>query len=137
MIKFSLKCAKDHRFDSWFSSNADYDRLQARGLVSCAVCGGDSVEKAIMAPRVTAKNNKNPLSAPASPAEQAVRELRAKIEKSADDVGDNFAVEARKMHEGEVPERSIIGQAKPEEAKALIEDGVPVMPLPWSNRRTN
>ena len=139
MIKFSLKCDQNHQFDSWFGSNDDYDRLKARGLVCCAVCGGSSIEKAIMAPCVPSKNNaqETPLSAPASAAEQAVRELRAEIEKNADDVGKNFASEARKIHDGEVPERAIIGQAKPEEARALIDDGVPVVPLPWLNIRKN
>ncbi len=139
MIKFSLKCSENHQFESWFGSNADFDRLKTRNLISCAVCGGSDVEKAIMAPRVPSKNSvpETLLSAPASAAEQAVRDMREKIEKSAVDVGTNFAAEARKMHEGETPERSIIGQAKPEEARRLIEDGVPVIPLPWSNRRTN
>jgi len=139
MIKFSLKCSNGHQFDSWFGSNDDYNRLKTRGLVSCVVCGMAKVEKAVMAPRLPARtrSKETPLSAPASPAEQAVRELRTKIEKSADDVGTNFATEARKIHEGDAPERSIFGQAKPEEARALIEDGVPVLPLPWSNKRTN
>ena len=93
MIKFNLKCSNDHRFDSWFGSNADFDRLQKRGLVSCAVCGDVRVEKALMAPLVPAKSNiaERPLSAPASAAEQAVREMRAEIEKNSDDVGSNFA----------------------------------------------
>jgi len=139
MIKFSLKCSQDHQFDSWFGSNHDYDLLQTRGLVSCVVCGDLKVEKAIMAPRVPSKkaDNQRLLSAPASAAEQAVRDLRAKIEKSADNVGANFAVEARKIHAGDAPERAIFGHAKPDEARALFEDGVPVLPLPWSTKRSN
>ncbi len=139
MIKFSLKCSNNHQFDSWFGSNDDFDRLKTRGLISCVVCGAAEIEKAIMAPQVPARSRtkETPLSAPASPAEQAVKELRAKIEKSADDVGTNFAAEARKIHDGDAPERSIFGQAKPEEARSLIKDGVPVIPLPWSNKRSN
>ena len=139
MIKFSLKCGNNHEFDSWFGCNADYDKLSARGLVSCVVCGNIDIKKAIMAPRVPSKNRpgETPLSAPASPAEQAVRDLRTRIEAGSDDVGNNFANEARKIHHGQVPERSIIGQAKIEDARALIEEGVPVVPLPWSNKRTN
>lgn len=139
MIKFSLKCSTGHQFDSWFGSNDDFDRLKARGLITCAVCGAMDIDKAIMAPRVPAKTRpkETPLSAPASAAEQAVKELRAKIEKSAVDVGTNFASEARKIHDGDAPERSIFGQAKPEEARSLIEDGVPVIPLPWSNKHSN
>ena len=135
MIRYDLKCAKGHRFESWFGSSADYDKLKSAGLVSCAVCGEASVEKAIMAPRVV--KSVSPLSAPASPAEQAVKELRKKIEDNADNVGTNFAAEARAMHDGEAPERPIYGEAKIEDAKSLIDDGIPVAPLPWGNKKTN
>jgi len=142
MIRFSLKCSKGHDFDSWFGSNADFERLQTRGLIACAVCGGADVSKAIMAPAVSMAEQAeqaaaHPLSAPASPAEQALRELRAKIEAEATDVGKSFASEARKMHAGEVPERPIFGEAKIEDARALIEDGIRVAPLPWGKRRNN
>lgn len=142
MIRFSLRCKKGHDFDSWFGSNADFERLQARGLIACAVCGNADVSKAIMAPAVSIAEQvqqaeDHPLSAPSSPAEQAVRELRAKIEAEATDVGKNFATEARKMHAGEVPERAIYGEARVDDARALIEDGIPVAPLPWRSRRDN
>lgn len=139
MIRFSLKCTKGHQFESWFASNADFDRLQARKLITCAVCGGGDVSKAIMAPAVSAPDSEpaNPLTAPASPAEQALRELRAKIEAEATDVGTGFASEARKMHAGEVPSRAIYGEARIDEARALMDDGIPVAPLPWGKRRTN
>ena len=142
MIRFSLKCTKGHDFDSWFSSNADFERLQARGLVACVVCGDGAVSKAIMAPAVSVAERveqaqAHPLSAPASPAEQAVRELRAKIEAEATNVGKNFASEARKIHAGDAPERAIYGEAKLEDARALIDDGIPVAPLPWRSRRDN
>ena len=135
MIQYSLKCAKGHNFDSWFQSADAYDRLAKAGLVECAVCGGGDVEKAIMTPRVKSGREKarqdGPLSAPASPAEQAVTELRRQIEENSDYVGKNFASEARAMHEGETPERSIYGEAKLDDARALAEDGIPVVPLPF------
>ena len=119
-------------------------------MVGCSVCGDTSVEKAIMAPRVrparsaasTTKEieapKEGPLSAPASPAEQAMRDLKKKIEDNSDYVGSNFATEARAMHEGDAPERAIYGEAKIEEAKSLIEDGVPVTPLPFMpGRKSN
>jgi hypothetical protein len=146
MIKYTLKCESNHSFDSWFQSAAAFDKLLAAKMVTCAVCGALGVEKAIMAPRVTASRSKvtpqpegrhGPLSLPASPAEQALAEMRKQIESNSDDVGEDFASEARAIHDGTKPERSIIGQAKPEDAKALIEDGVPVLPLPWGNKRTN
>lgn len=135
MIRYDLKCAKGHRFESWFGSSADYDKLSVAGMVSCAVCGDGTVEKTIMAPRVS--KGERPLSAPASPAEQAVRELRKKIEGSADNVGTNFAAEARAIHDGDAPARPIYGEAKIEDAKSLIDDGIPVAPLPWGNKKTN
>ena len=135
MIRYDLKCSKGHRFDSWFGSSADYDKLMTAKMVSCAVCGDLGVTKAIMAPRIS--KGERPLSAPASPAEQAVKELRKKIESNADNVGTNFAAEARAIHDGDAPERPIYGEAKIEEAKALVDDGIPVAPLPWGNKKTN
>ncbi len=136
MIRYDLKCSKGHAFDSWFGSSADYEKLKAAGMVACSVCGDEAVEKAVMAPRVSTSDD-HPLSSPATAAEQMVRELRKKIEANAEYVGENFATEARKIHEGDAPERAIYGQTKPEDARSLIEDGIPVLPLPWSNRKSN
>ncbi len=144
MIRYTLKCSDDHTFDSWFQSAEAYSKLMAAGMVTCAVCGALGVEKAIMAPQVrTARKTMNfdtkarPLSAPASPAEQALAEMRRMVEENSENVGDNFASEARAIHDGEAPERSIYGQAKPDDAKALIEDGIKVARLPWGNKRTS
>lgn len=138
MIRYALRCDKAHSFDSWFGSSADFDRLQAAGHVSCAICGSSTVVKDLMAPSVaTAQQPERPLSAPASPAEQALAELRRKIEAESEDVGRNFAREARRIHDGEAPARAIIGEARPADAKALLDDGIPVAPLPWSSRRTS
>lgn len=136
MIRYDLKCSKGHSFDSWFGSSADFDKLMHAEMITCAVCGGTNVEKAIMAPRVSIKENQ-PLTATPSPAEQAVKDLRAKIEASTDNVGTNFATEARRIHYGDAPERAIIGEAKVEEAKALVEEGVKITPLPWNDRKVN
>ena len=140
MISYTLKCEHDHTFDSWFQSAEAFDKLLAAGMVTCSVCGTLGVEKAIMSPRVrparnAAKPTAGALSAPASPAEQALAEMRKMVEENSENVGDNFADEARKIHDGDAPERSIIGQAKPEEAKALVEDGIPIAPLPWGNKK--
>lgn len=113
MIKFNLKCEHGHGFDSWFGSNEDYEKLHKRGLVSCVICGTCEVSKAVMAPRVKADN--------------AAPDLREKP--PLDDVGKNFPEEARKIHYGEAPERPIMGQAKIEEARELLEEGVPVLPM--------
>jgi hypothetical protein len=137
MIRYALRCENAHRFDSWFGSSEDFARLSDGGLLTCAVCGSSAVEKNLMAPGIAAPAPERPLSAPASPAEQALAELRRRIEAQSEDVGRNFAREARRIHEGEAPQRAIIGEARPAEARALIEDGIPVAPLPWSGRKTS
>jgi len=138
MIRYALKCADGHGFDSWFQSAGAYDTLSDKGMVSCAVCGSTQVSKAIMAPRVTLKDDVAPLSVPSTPAEQALRKLRTELEKNADYVGTTFATEARAIHLGEAPERPIWGQANLKEAKALVEEGVPIAPIPFGpSRKSN
>ncbi|WP_353471352.1 DUF1178 family protein [Salipiger sp. H15] len=147
MIQYSLKCAEDHRFDSWFQSASAFDKLQSAGMVACAVCGSSKVEKVPMAPRVnsgaarpeqTPAPQKPNLSEPSSEAEQALRALREHVEKTSDYVGRDFAREARAMHSGDTPHRPIWGETRGDEAKALIEDGVPVAPLPFlPTRKSN
>jgi len=140
MIQYSLKCENDHSFDSWFASADAYDKLADNGMVSCAVCGSTKVSKAVMAPRVRTTKGKEAPVAPTLPteksaAEQAMAEMRAQVEQNSEYVGTNFATEARSMHLGDAPERAIYGEAKPEEAKSLIEDGIPVTPLPFMPTR--
>lgn len=153
MIRYSLRCAEDHRFESWFASADAYDSLAAAGRLSCAVCGGGGVEKTLMAPAVgvgevsppaegaaarrgpPATGPQGPLSAPTHPMEAALRALRARIERESDYVGDRFAQEARAIHAGESPKRSVHGEATGAEVRSLIEDGVPVAPLPFFSGR--
>lgn len=135
MIRYSLKCDKGHTFDSWFKSGEAFEKLKASNMVACAVCGSDDVAKTLMAPSVST-DKERPLSAPHSPAEQALAELRKEVESKSEYVGTRFATEARAMHDGNAPIRSIYGEAKAEEAKALIEEGVPVIPLPFGPKKT-
>ncbi|MCL3880701.1 DUF1178 family protein [Marivita sp. GX14005] len=143
MIQFTLKCANDHRFESWFQSGSAFDKLQAAGMVGCSVCGSTDVSKAMMAPRVGKSDTsdapaKRSLSRPAGPVETALSAMRKFVEKNSDYVGKNFATEARAIHDGAAPDRPIWGEAKREEARKLIEDGVPVAPLPFTpTRKTN
>jgi hypothetical protein len=151
MIRYSLRCDKDHSFESWFQSSSAYDSQVKRKLVSCPICGSAKVEKAIMAPRIVGKKGRDKAPAVteaptevAAPAAESTplmmaqeRELRAKIKelrdhivKNADNVGERFPNEARKMHYGDIEHRPIYGEASPEEAKALIDEGVEVAPLP-------
>ena len=141
MIRYNLKCENDHSFDSWFQSSQAFEKLFDAQMVACSTCGSSKVEKSVMAPQVRPARNatakapsKRPLSAPASPAEKALSEIRKKIEANTEDVGTDFATQARAMHDGDAPTRAIRGEAKLDEAKELIDDGIPVMPLPWGNK---
>ena len=133
MIRYALKCTSDHGFDSWFKSAAAFESLSAAGHVICPVCGVAQVEKALMAPGVTLA--KASLSLAETEREKAMADLRRKVEENSEYVGVNFVAEARKMHDGDVPERSIYGEARPEEAIKLLEDGVPIAPLPFMPAR--
>ncbi|QDY69504.1 DUF1178 family protein [Qingshengfaniella alkalisoli] len=146
MIRYSLKCAEGHEFESWFQSASAFDTLQKSAMVECPDCGSNDVSKSIMAPRVTPGRNK--VDVPAKPQKSseptpeqvkaAISKLKTEVEANSDYVGDRFVKEARQMHSGEAPARAIHGEAKPAEARKLLEDGVPVMPLPFiPTRKTN
>lgn len=133
MIRYALKCPQGHGFESWFQSAAAFDTLKAAGHVACPECGDAKVEKSLMAPALGTT-----LKAPPSDREKALADLRRHVETNSDYVGMNFAAEARRMHEGDAPVRSIHGEARLDEARQLIEDGIPVAPLPFlPTRRTN
>ena len=158
MIRYALKCAAGHGFESWFASADAYDKLAQAGMISCSLCGSTDVEKTLMAPALGQGSKKRAAPArgvDAAPSrapqvagtdamsreaqlETALAKLRQEVEANSSYVGGNFAKEARAMHEGTAPERAIYGEAKPEEARKLLEDGVPVMPLPFiPKRKTN
>ncbi len=149
MIRYALVCNRSHNFESWFQDSAAYDKQSKRGLVSCPHCGSSKVEKAIMAPRLASSEQREapaempPAAAAAeektpvamvSPQEHEFRkklkELRDHLTKNADHVGPKFPEEARKMHYGEIEHRSIYGEASPDDAKALAEEGIEFHPLP-------
>jgi hypothetical protein len=142
MIRYALNCDQGHEFESWFPSSSAYDKQAKRGLLSCPHCGSAKIDKAIMAPRLSGTNRetqpeaaapKNPV-AMLSPQEREIRaklkELREQLTKNAENVGPKFPEQARKMHYGEIEHRSIYGEASPEEAKGLAEEGVEFHPLP-------
>jgi hypothetical protein len=150
MIRYALRCDHDHAFESWFQSSSAYESQVKRKLVSCPTCGSMKVEKAIMAPRIVGKKGREGAAPTPSEATEILpqasstplvmaqeRELRAKLKelrdhivKNADNVGESFPNEARKMHYGEIEHRPIYGEASPDEARALIDEGVEVSPLP-------
>lgn len=134
MIRYALTCDHDHTFEGWFASSADFDDQQGRGLLECPLCTSKMVRKQIMAPAV-AGTKRTLREAPAADKMQAMMmeaagRIRAHVEENFDDVGDAFASEARAIHEGKAEDRGIYGQATPKEVRELVEDGVPVAPLP-------
>jgi hypothetical protein len=145
MIRYALACAKGHSFESWFQNSAAYDKQAKGALVTCPICGTAKVEKEIMSPRLAGSRKRGEeTQAPAHDAKTPVamvtpqehelrkklRELREHLTKNADNVGQKFPEEARKMHYGEIDHRSIYGEASPEEARKLHEEGVEFHPLP-------
>ena len=133
MIKYALACEHDHPFEGWFGASDDYDDQQSRGLLACPVCGSKAVRKQVMAPSVAGTKAQRGGPTPEAMREvvmQAAAKMRHHVEANFDNVGDGFAKEARAIHEGKAEERGIYGQATGAEVKALIEDGVPVAPLP-------
>jgi hypothetical protein len=133
MIRYALLCEHDHDFEGWFGASSDFDDQQARGLIECPVCASKAVRKAIMAPAVSGTRKKGQEVTPAQTQAvmlEAMGRIRRHVEENFDDVGDAFAKEARAIHEGRSEERGIYGQATPKEVRDLVEDGVPVAPLP-------
>ena len=142
MIKYSLKCKNLHQSESWFASSEAFEKLKISKLLSCEVCGCSEIEKDLMSPRLQSESKgkkfkKNMLVKPQSEAEKILKDFKEKIEKNSENVGKNFAKIAREIHEGDSPERSIIGEATPKETLELIEDEIPVTPLPWFNRKSH
>lgn len=148
MIRYALRCDRGHDFDSWFQSSSAYDSQHKRGLVACPACDSTKVEKAIMAPRIARKGKSKsapePVAAPAedsastslvmAPQERELlsklKELRDHVLKNADNVGNKFPDEARKMHYGDIEHRAIYGEATAEEARSLVDEGIEVAALP-------
>lgn len=152
MICYSLKCAAAHDFDSWFRSSDAFVALRDAGQITCPICGSKEVQKSLMAPAVRPSRTAatatpaaaepavtpptaGALSHPGSAVEEAFAAMRREVEANSEYVGLNFAAEARRIHDGATPARSIYGEAKPEDARQLIEDGVQVSPLPFMPAR--
>ena len=157
MIHYQLRCSEDHAFDGWFKSSDAFDRQARMGLVECPLCGGTKVNRALMAPAVAtrrrdaAEPGPKPGPVPEASGEPAappavagagvpdklravLQRLRAEVERSCDDVGADFAREARRIHRGESERRGIYGDATPEQAEALAEEGIEVARIPWVPR---
>jgi hypothetical protein len=154
MIKYRLKCARGHEFETWFQNSAAFDKLAKRRQLTCATCGSEKVEKAIMSPRIAKQGVKAraargqeardviPVAAPGAAEvssddaqkgqalRAAMKAFRQTVIGNADYVGPRFAEEARRIHDDEAPARGIYGEASIEEARELLEDGISILPLP-------
>lgn len=145
MIVFDLKCGAGHVFEAWFASSAAYDEQVARKIVACPQCGATDVAKAPMAPNIATSRAEAPAPERMSEAlantlanteigpdvRMVLEALKTKVESEFDYVGGRFAEEARKIHYGETDPRPIYGEATPDESRALREEGVEVVPLPF------
>ncbi|MCF3935762.1 DUF1178 family protein [Acuticoccus sp. M5D2P5] len=154
MIHYTLRCAEGHRFDGWFASSEAFGRQQEGGYLSCPMCGSSDVDRALMSPAIAKGGAEAAAPAHAEGAEAtapqepsaganvaltaerderlraAFAALRKAVEENGVDVGRNFPEEARRIHYGEAEPRGIYGQADLEEARALVEEGIDVLPLP-------
>ncbi len=159
MRVFDLRCAHGHAFEGWFASEKDYQDQCARGLLACPLCGDAQVDRMPSAPRLNlgaaAPPSERPAAAvpgPASPQVPALADaspvarhgpqaaalwqaMREAV-RSAEDVGPRFAEEARRIHDGDAPERGIRGQASARETRALLDDGILVLPVPPGLKET-
>lgn len=134
MIRYDLICDHDHRFEGWFSGSADFEMQRDKGQIECVVCGSAKIDRAIMAPNVSTSRRQEKIASDQAKRMKVVNDVANKIRKeiadNCDNVGTDFAEEARAIHYGEKPERGIYGQASPQEAAELVEEGVGVAALP-------
>jgi len=132
VISFNIRCTHDHVFEAWFSSGAAYDEQAAAGKVVCPICGDCKVEKAPMAPRVNMGKSRQVATnvPPAAVIREAINEIHRHVEKNTENVGDEFAEEARRIHYGEADERGISGIASDEEVQELADEDIDVYRLP-------
>ena len=139
MIKYTLNCDNGHQFESWFSNSASFEKLKKNRHLECTVCQSKEVEKSLMAPRITPDSveKRETLLSAKTALEKEIKALKHKIKTTATDVGENFPIEARAMHYGEKEEKPIIGKTTLNEARDLAEEGIPFVPLPWSDDKVN
>ncbi|MGA9868764.1 MAG: DUF1178 family protein [Acetobacteraceae bacterium] len=153
MIHYQLRCAEDHEFDGWFKDSTAFDQQAGRGLIACPTCGNAKVARAMMAPAVSTRAPVPPRPAPTPPApakdvartgavagpmpdhmRAMLQRVRAEVEKTCDNVGNRFAEEALRIHRGEAEARGIYGDATPEQAESLADEGVEISRIPWVPR---
>ena len=138
MIKYNLFCKCGKSFESWFSGSAEYDDLKRKKLINCIYCNSTSIQKSVMSPNLTSKSNKDLKN---TKIEKNIRkqllDIRKYIEKNCKNVGDNFPQEARSIHYDKKTSKGIYGKATPEETAELLEEGIEVATIPWTEKKEN
>jgi hypothetical protein len=160
MIHYRVRCSQGHEFDGWFKDSHAFDRQAKRGLIECPVCGGAEVTRALMAPALprgreaaSATPTQPPSQVPNQPSQSSgqspmavagkdmpdqmralLQRMRAEVEKNCEYVGPGFTEEARRIHRGESARRGIYGEATPEQAESLSDEGISVARIPWVDR---
>lgn len=134
---FDLRCGNEHPFEGWFGSDGDFESQQARGLLECPLCGSKEIRRLPSAPRLNLAPSAEPTHEAALPTAAQMQALLIKMAReiaaNTEDVGERFAEEARRIHYKEAPERGIRGVTTKQEAEALEEEGIRVMPLPFAH----
>lgn len=136
MILFDLICENEHQFEAWFPSSSKYDEQIKKKLVACPYCNSVKVRKSLMAPNINLGNSskKEKNNTQKESLEKKIKKFKKYIEENTDNVGKNFAEEARKIYYGEKKSRSIRGETTQNEAKELLEEGISFSQLPWTNK---
>ncbi len=140
MILFDLSCEKKHVFEAWFPSSSKFEEQRKKNLIKCPYCNSSKIKKSLMAPNININESRKNVNSQvistqySKEIEKKIKELKSYINKNSEDVGKNFAEEARRIYYGETKSRSIRGETTLAEAKELIDEGVPVTKLPWGKR---
>ena len=140
MILFDLQCDKSHKFECWFSSSANYEEQLKNKMIVCPYCNSTKIQKSLMAPnintKITIKNSKKNYKKKLeqNKLENQIKKFKKYIEKNTDNVGKNFAEEARKIYYGETKSRPIRGESTEKQAQELAEEGIPFLNLPWHTK---
>lgn len=140
MIKYNLKCQNNHEFESWFSNSREFERLKLKKMIECIFCKSKNIKKSIMSPVVLSKNEKREKEKSYKNFKKVEKELskiRKFVEKNFENVGKNFPREVRNVYYDNRKNKKIYGQATPEEAEELKEEGIEIASIPWVNKQKN
>ncbi len=140
MILFDLKCENDHKFEAWFPSSSNYEDQLKKKMIECPYCNSKKIKKSLMAPNLNVKSRSNKSSKEKKKnlskvtLEKQIKKFKKFIEKNTENVGKNFAEEARKIYYGEKKARPIRGESTEKESQDLAEEGIPFSKLPWHSK---